>query len=199
MLHVSNVKVFGLKDSLRASRYPMLKEHPDTLEKIEIKQDVVTSLGACAIGEGHDSFLCGIIVQFDVVYPQYWSMEFQRYHFADIISSSSKMHTLVSVLKNSDEMKQHFNKYVDEDIINRCADYAQKYNTATNPEDKYLYFMKTVSNLPMGYELFMRVTTNYRQLKTIYQQRKNHKLKEDWGAFCKFIEELPQFKELTGI
>ena len=32
--------------------------------------------------------------------------------------------------------------------------------------------------------------------KTIYYQRKNHRLKEDWGAFIKFIEELPYFKTL---
>jgi hypothetical protein len=42
----------------------------------------------------------------------------------------------------------------------------------------------------------MRCSTNYEQLATIYKQRKHHKLKEDWGAFCKFIEELPYAKEL---
>ena len=34
------------------------------------------------------------------------------------------------------------------------------------------------------------MTTNYRQLKTIYRQRKNHALPE-WKAFCKWIETLP--------
>ena len=37
----------------------------------------------------------------------------------------------------------------------------------------------------------MRVSTNYMQLQTMYNQRKNHKLREDWGNFCKFVEGLP--------
>jgi len=57
--------------------------------------------------------------------------------------------------------------------------------------------MKLRSNLPSGYEMWMHVTTNYLQLKTIYKQRRNHKLKEDWGAFCDWIESLPLFMTLT--
>ena len=61
---------------------------------------------------------------------------------------------------------------------------------------KYEKWMKVLSNTPLGLELFMRVSTNYKQLQTIYYQRKNHRLKEEWGAFIKFIEELPYFKQL---
>ena len=42
------------------------------------------------------------------------------------------------------------------------------------------------------------MTTNYRQLKTIYLQRKNHKLKE-WHEFCAWCESLPYFMELVGL
>ena len=38
---------------------------------------------------------------------------------------------------------------------------------------------------------------NYLQLKTIYKQRKNHKLKEDWGAICSMIEGLPYSELIT--
>ena len=38
-------------------------------------------LGTVPTGTGHDNFLKGIVVQFDVMYPQYWSPQFQRYHF----------------------------------------------------------------------------------------------------------------------
>lgn len=55
-------------------------------------------------------------------------------------------------------------------------------------------FMKVISNCPMGLEQTMRITTNYLQLKTIYHQRKHHKLK-DWHIFCEWIESLPKFKE----
>ena len=47
---------------------------------------------------------------------------------------------------------------------------------------------------PMGLELTARVTTNFLQLKTIYNQRKNHKLPE-WLQFCEFIKSLPFAEE----
>ena len=61
----------------------------------------------------------------------------------------------------------------------------------------YEMFMTVLSNCPLGVELFMRCTTNYLQLKTIYHQRKHHKLIEDWQeSFCKdFIEKLPYANE----
>jgi hypothetical protein len=60
----------------------------------------------------------------------------------------------------------------------------------------YTAFMLIISNCPMGAELFVRVSTNYKQLQTMYHQRKHHKLKEDWGEFCKWVESLPYAKEL---
>lgn len=58
-------------------------------------------------------------------------------------------------------------------------------------------YMIIISNCPQGLEKTMRVSTNYLQLKTMYLQRRNHKLK-DWQVFCDEIEKLPYFKELTG-
>jgi hypothetical protein len=40
------------------------------------------------------------------------------------------------------------------------------------------------------------MTTNYQQLKTIYQQRRNHRLPE-WQTFCDWCETLPSFLYLT--
>ena len=66
-----------------------------------------------------------------------------------------------------------------------------KYNETNNTED----FLKAVYTNPCGFELTARMTTNYRALKTIYSQRKNHKLPE-WREFCKEIEKLPYSREL---
>jgi hypothetical protein len=52
--------------------------------------------------------------------------------------------------------------------------------------------------IPMGLELWGRMTTNYLQLKTIYKQRRNHKSKE-WQYFCDWIEHLPFSKMITGL
>ena len=56
--------------------------------------------------------------------------------------------------------------------------------------------LEMLYNIPSGFELTAAMTTNYRQLKTIYQQRRNHAL-PDWQMFCDFCETLPRFLELT--
>ena len=138
-------------------------------------------------GSGHQTFLSGIRVSFDLIYPNYISPELQRYHWVDIVTSSSKMHRLVKM-----DMDKCFNKYVTQESIEQMKELVELYNNAPTYEN----FMLLVSNCPQGIELFMRVSTNYLQLRTIYKQRKNHKLREDWGAFCNWIETLPYAKEL---
>jgi hypothetical protein len=59
-------------------------------------------------------------------------------------------------------------------------------------KQKYLEILYTN---PAGFELTARMTTNYRCLKNIYAQRKNHRLPE-WREFCAWVETLPYAKEL---
>ena len=195
MLVVNNVQVLGLERAIKASGNPMTTGEIDTrvdLDLMSYEESVAFTvkdetraykLGSAERGSGHDNFLSGIIVQFDVKYPQYWSMEFQRYHFAQIISSQSKMHRLC-VAASKEEFHSMFNKYVDEEAIARIKEYVDNYNAVPvhgdwKGEDKYTWFMKALSNLPMGYEMWMTVSTNYLQLKGIYAQRRQHKLQED--------------------
>lgn len=191
MLRVSNVEVSGLAKAIGASGYPKTVK---VTNAIRIKDEYrAQKLGRAKHGSGHDCFLKGIVVQFDVTYPEYWSPQFQRYHFADIVSSQSKMHMILEF-----DLASSCNKYVDPIVIEVVNEYKRRFNNTEDPEEKYMYFMKIVSNLPMGFEKTMRVVTNYLQLKTIYSQRRDHKLREDWGAFCGWILTLPLFQELTG-
>lgn len=199
MLEISNVKVYDLRESIIASGNAMrIEPVPYSDEEFEkglkrMKRLVHSSLSTNV--HCHDNALTGIRVSFDVKYPQYWSLEFQRYHFADIVTSSSKMHRLCKM-----NIANACNKYVSNETIEQMEKLVDNYNYAVekDAEEGVIYenFMKMISNCPMGLELFERVSTNYKQLQTIYYQRKDHKLKEDWGAFCKMIEELPYFEEL---
>ena len=226
MLKVSTIDVYGLGESLIASGYPMVAEEAG-LHMNNCLQELSTDdgghfkrckkLGNVPSGSGHDNFLKGVLVQFNVKYPQYWAPQAQRYHWFDIVSSQSKMHCITKM-----DIAKCCNKYVDKLAIENLEYWVGIYNEFKLDKvwieqcnkDKYQYlpadvfvrgfgksytkyevFMKIISNTPMGFEMTMRVTTNYLQLKTIYFQRKNHKLKEDWGTFCKFIEKLPYFKE----
>ena len=78
-------------------------------------------------------------------------------------------------------------------------DTSTKYNKKIVVEGReealYTSFMVMLSSVPLGLELWMRVSTNYKQLQTIYYQRRHHRLKDDWGAIIKMIETLPYFKE----
>lgn len=164
----------------------------------------------------HDNFLTGIRVSFDIKYPQYLSPEMQRYHFFDIVTSMSKMHRILKL-----DIKKSCNKYVNQTAIDNVMKLVANYNAILNDtiehsseyysdavftglngetykinskEDAlYVAWMQIIANCPLGLELWMRVSTNYKQLQTIYYQRRHHKLKEDWNAIINMIEELPYF------
>ena len=201
MLKLENTEVYGLERAIIASGLSFR-----SAPKIDLTRDINEkdwkrgkNLGNAESGQGHDGYLKGIVVQVDITYPQYWTKQAQRYHFFEICMSSSAMHMLC---KNAalpfEEFRKQYNEYVDDDIIKRVQEYAKQFNECTDEKKKYELFMKMQSNNPLGYELTMSVTTNYLQLKTMYNQRKYHRLKEDWGAFCDWCDALPYFTELTG-
>lgn len=188
MLEITNWKVYDLKESVIACRNAMrLTPAEYTEEEFNKSLPRAIALAKCGGGSGHSCWRIGVRVAFDIKYPNYISPELQRYHFLDIVTSSSKMHRLVTM-----DMDTCFNKYVCIGAKEMMKELIARYNN----DKSYENFMRVISNCPQGIELFMRCTTNYEQLATIYKQRKHHKLKEDWGAFCKFIEELPYAKEL---
>lgn len=196
MLEILNWKVYDLKESVIACRNAMRLTPAEYTEE-EFKKSLprAIALAKCGGGSGHSCWRSGVRVAFDIKYPNYISPELQRYHFIDIVTSSSKMHRLTKM-----DMDACFNKYVTPKSKAQMKELIKEYNEAkdskASKEVVYRAFMRVISNCPQGIELFMRCTTNYEQLATIYRQRKHHKLSEDWGAFCEFIEGLPYANEL---
>jgi hypothetical protein len=91
------------------------------------------------------------------------------------------------------KIAEQCNKYVLPGNIETLQMLVNAYNN--NPtEENYL---TVLYNIPSGFELTARITTNYRQLKTIYCQRKNHRLPE-WKQFCEWIKSLPHSELITG-
>jgi hypothetical protein len=192
---IERTEVYGLNKSIIASGNAMRTEMNDnTLEKSDKDLKRAINLGTTKCGEGHDNFLNGIIVQFDLYAPLYMWKQLQRYHFLDFISSQSTMHRLAKF-----NIKEQCVEDTDEVILNRYQELLDDYNnnkgmTISVDEDKKKW-RTLVASLPCGFVLGATMTTNYRQLKTIYNQRKHHKLKE-WHEFCSWCETLPYFKEL---
>lgn len=198
MPEIKNVNVYGLENSIRAAKYPKsvnLESLDTTLTK------GIKACANCKTGEGHDNFLKGIVVQFDLTFSNKAWVELQRYHFIDFVSSQSTMHKITKF-----DIKQQCNRYVDPRIIDIVQDKINEYNRLqslnlsqdVSQERQAMLeelYLEILYNIPSGFELTAGMTTNYQQLKTIYQQRKNHRLK-DWQVFCDWCLTLPLFKEL---
>ena len=194
---IKNVKVYGLEESIKGAKYPM------SVNVDSLNSDLTPGIKALANskkGEGHDQWLTGVIVQFDLTFTVKAFVEAERYHFLDFVSSQSTMHRITKF-----DLDKAYIDYVDYRIVEIMKEKVERYNrlVALKPEvdlpeyeqeikDAYLEIL--YSN-PCGFRLTARMTTNYRQLKTIYHQRKSHRLPE-WKAFCAWVESLPRFKEL---
>jgi hypothetical protein len=74
----------------------------------------------------------------------------------------------------------------------------EEYNAIEDTTEKIAKWRQIVASLPCGFCLGATMTTNYQQLKTMYRQRRHHKLVE-WHAFCDWCLTLPMFDELTGV
>ena len=204
MTVVSNVQIYGLEESIKRAKYPKAVD----ISKLNSDlTDGIKALGSSKKGEGHDNFLNGIIVQFDLTYTVKAWTEAERYHFFDFVSSQSTMHRITKF-----DLDKAYIKYVDPLIIEIMKKKVNEYNMLANKlerirdgateeySEKELLeiltekYLEILYSNPCGFRLVAGMTTNYRQLKTIYSQRKNHRLPE-WTAFCKWIETLPYFKE----
>lgn len=188
-MEITSVRVYDLEESIKASKYPM-SVSPNECDSEIIKR--TKSLGTCKMGTGHDQFLTGIRVAFDVKCSIKMWVEMERYRFVDFVSSQSTMHRITLF-----DIQEQVNNYVWIDTVVNLSKMVQVYNDMEdkNSDEAKDIYLQILYNTPTGFELTARLTTNYRALKTIYHQRKNHRLPE-WREFCKWIEELPHFKEL---
>jgi len=184
---ISNVNIYDLEESIVASGYAMRTEKiPLKMAENDLKRAEKLIRATKTDNSAHGQFMTGIRVNFDLTFSNKAWVEAERYRFLEFISSQSTMHRITKF-----DLDKAYIKYVDERIINIMKEKIADYNE--NPDaEKYLEIL--YSN-PCGFLLTARMTTNYQQLKTMYAQRKNHRLPE-WKEFCKWCETLPLFTEL---
>ena len=182
---ITNTKVYGLDESIIRAKYPMSVD----ISKLntEVTKGVL-ALAQCEKGTGHDNWLNGVLVQFDLTYTVKAWTEAERYHFLDFVSSQSTMHRIAQF-----DLDKQYDEHTDPRIIAIVKELADRYNETKDPED----YLKLLMSNPCGFKLTAGMTTNYRQLKTIYAQRKTHRLPE-WREFCAWIETLPMAEFITG-
>lgn len=157
----------------------------------------IIRLAQCEKGTGHDQWLTGVIVQMDLMFTNKLWIEAERYNFFNFVSSQSTMHRIANF--NLDDA---YIKFVDQRIVDimkeKIGEYKELLKSNDTPQDvlrdKYLEIL--YSN-PSGFKITAGITTNYRQLKTIYAQRKDHRLPE-WREFCDWMCNLPESYLITG-
>lgn len=190
---IINTEVFGLDKSLKASGNPMrTKFDRDPVSEKDWNRSI--KLGSARNGQGHDNFLKGIIVQMDLIAPLYYWKQAQRYHWFDFVSSQSTMHCLLKF-----DVESQCVSDTNKEVIAICKRLVKEYFAMDdNDPNKTNKWRELVASLPCGFCLGATMTTNYQQLKTMYLQRRYHKLKE-WHVFCDWCLSLPHFVELTGV
>lgn len=195
IIKVDNVRVYGLNESVIASGYPMQIETNDMNVRDVITDEILTEkdlkrakhLGNATPGSGHDCFAKGITVQFDLQVPEYIWRQLDRYHFIDYVSSQSKMHRILKM-----DIDKACNKYVLDSTKETLKNLIDTYNREVSDLGKKELFNHVIANTPSGIMLTARMTTNYLQLKSIVNQRSNHKMQE-WRLLCDYFKTLPMF------
>lgn len=211
---VSNVRVYDLPESMVASGYPMrtdTEQRPINDKDMTRCQNLVSATKSGNMA--HAQFLTGIRVNFDLTFSNKAWVEAERYRFLEFVSSQSTMHCITKF-----DLNEQYNEYVDPRIIEIMREKVDIYNKLLSIIDRIKHcetenknekikmleqleeirkekYLEILYSNPAGFLLTARLTTNYRCLRNIYIQRKNHRLPE-WREFCRWIETLPYAEEL---
>lgn len=209
-MEIKNTEVYGFEAALRGMRNPMNSwSNNDSYYNKENNQYVIGNndmkLAQTLIRSGseHCKFLRMIHVSADFDMPRYFWSEFDTYHY-NTKNSCSTMHKL---LNNNNPITLDMFETCDEDaslwneIIVRLEefrlDYKELQKTTKNKEEMDRLLLRAKRLLPEGMLQLRTIDTNYAELRNMYFQRRNHRLKEEWiNTFCKWVENLPYADEL---
>ena len=205
-MKIENTEVFGYESAMRVMLYPMKSAEKSTKDNDFF---LANKLASCKPASGHDSMLKGIIVKADWTADHSFWLQEGRYHFIDIASSASKMHTVCE-----GSIRDFINPLVAQQTILFVEGMIQLFNSNREPvchyrsgsnkgdviniENKKQLFEAIIMNLPIGYELKAGIVTNYLQLKNMYNQRKNHRMSAWSIDFKRWVESLPNSSLIIG-
>lgn len=211
-MEIKNTEIYGFKAAFRGMRNPMdswAKSDSYYDNEINHNQYIIgnndMNLAQTLIKSGfeHCKFLRMIHVSADFDMPRYFWSEFDTYHY-NTKNSCSTMHKL---LNNNNPITLDMFETCDEDaylwneIIVRLEefrlDYKELQKTTKNKEEMDRLLLRAKRLLPEGMLQLRTIDTNYAELRNMYFQRRNHRLKEEWiNTFCKWVENLPYADEL---
>ena len=87
-MKIENIKVYDLEESIKACKYSYAVDTSEVNSEIT---KTIISLAQSGKGEGHDQFMTGIRVAFDLTFTVKAWTEAERYRFLEFVSSQSTM------------------------------------------------------------------------------------------------------------
>ena len=214
-----NTEVFNFEGALRGMRNP-LNSWDKSDSAYMILADVTShyNIGSndmdlaqklIKAGSAHRKFMRQIFVSVDITAPIYWWKEMSTYKVATVANSTSTMHKLATtpITKECFEMDDYdgslimyerepynLDQYTDdvwESVICYCETLRKRYLETKDNR----YWKELIRLLPESWLQTRTWTANYETLRTIYFDRRNHKLSE-WNKFCNgWISKLPYAEE----
>lgn len=202
-MKIDKVQVFGWEAAIRGMRNPL-----NSWDRSDSKYyDGNAELGANDLqlmqrlilaGTEHCKFMRYITVYMDIEAPLYWWKEFDTYKFCEK-NSTSTMHKITSRSLSYDDFEFDFKNEYRDNIINNINGMIGKYKTLDDAAEKQEIFRAIIQDLPSAFKQTRTVVTNYAEIRNMYFQRKNHKLKEWSEIFINAIKSLPYSEELIII
>lgn len=211
MIKADNIAVSGFPAALRGMRNPMNSwDRSDSSVgsdgSLDIFGDNDRELAQRLVlaGSEHRKFLRMINVTMDISAPLYWWKEFDTYKVGTVANSCSTMHKIhakpfsaddfacehLEALPINEVLDYHFDDLLQQVIFG--LNLAREAYLAT--KDKR-YWWQMIQLLPSSYIQRRTVQFDYETARSMYFQRRNHKL-DEWHQLTDILEALPYAEEL---
>ncbi|MGE5627556.1 MAG: hypothetical protein ACM3X7_05485 [Solirubrobacterales bacterium] len=201
-MKIDKVEVFGFEAAIRGMRNPLNSwDRSDSRYKDIVElgtNDLMLMQRLIQAGSEHSKFMRYITVYMDITAPLYWWKEFDTYKFCEK-NSTSTMHKITSRPLSYEDFDYDFESQLRTNVINSLNNIIEKYKNTDNPSEKEELFRMIIQDLPSAFNQTRTVVTNYSEIRNMYFQRKNHKLKEWSEIFINSCESLPYARELIMI
>ena len=209
MLKIENVKVEGFEEAIRGMRnsWESWEKSDSYIDLCAPKsygygvwkmgpKDFDLAMRLSKAGASHAKYLRMIVVWADITAGMEWWKQFDTYKVGTVSSSTSLMHTLGKRLLTPEDFS--FDDPEDPlvlTVLNTVNEAIKEWWESGKKVGSYEW-RRMQKLIPMGILYKRTVCLNYQVLKTMYHDRKGHRL-DEWKRFCRWIEELPYSQLIT--
>lgn len=213
-----NTHVYGILDAIRGARNPleswgkmdsyMDANHNTVIGPNDMK--LLQNLLNASVKDrsnSHSKFLRQIVLSVDITAALYWFKEFDTYKIGTTANSTSTMHKLASTpiclpcfetgdLQNVDLGEDSLVDGTFTDNLVRMIGFLETLRLKYLETKDKRYWKELIRWLPESWLQTRTVTANYQVIRSMYFDRRNHKLTEWSESFVDWVKTLPYAEEL---